>query len=111
MLPLVLTVGAIEKTVQNILSELDLPQSASDHYRMLAVLGFLPQTVDCAPLVFAAAGVEPSFEGSYGVVRWASRPFRRSAAAAGTAPAASQNGATRLEARRQVSLRPPIRAT
>ena len=41
---LVLTVGAIEKHVQNILSKLDLPQSATDHRRVLAVLAYLQQT-------------------------------------------------------------------
>jgi DNA-binding NarL/FixJ family response regulator len=38
---LVLTVGAIEKHVQSILSKLDLPQSATDHRRVLAVLAYL----------------------------------------------------------------------
>jgi len=43
---LVLTVGAVEKHVQNILSKLDLPQSATDHRRVLAVLAYLQQTED-----------------------------------------------------------------
>ena len=38
---LVLTVGAVEKHVQSILSKLDLTQSASDHRRVLAVLAYL----------------------------------------------------------------------
>ena len=38
---LVLTTGAVEKHIQSILSKLDLPQSASDHRRVLAVLAFL----------------------------------------------------------------------
>ena len=38
---LVLTVGAVEKHVQSILSKLDLAQSASDHRRVLAVLAYL----------------------------------------------------------------------
>jgi DNA-binding NarL/FixJ family response regulator len=38
---LVLTVGAVEKHVQSILAKLDLPQSASDHRRVLAVLAYL----------------------------------------------------------------------
>jgi DNA-binding NarL/FixJ family response regulator len=38
---LVLTVGAVEKHVQSILGKLDLPQSASDHRRVLAVLAYL----------------------------------------------------------------------
>jgi DNA-binding NarL/FixJ family response regulator len=38
---LVLTVGAVEKHVQSILSKLDLPQSAGDHRRVLAVLAYL----------------------------------------------------------------------
>jgi DNA-binding NarL/FixJ family response regulator len=40
---LVLTVGAVEKHVQSILSKLDLPQSANDHRRVLAVLAYLQQ--------------------------------------------------------------------
>ena len=40
---LVLTVGAVEKHVQSILSKLDLPQSATDHRRVLAVLTYLQQ--------------------------------------------------------------------
>jgi DNA-binding NarL/FixJ family response regulator len=43
---LVLTVGAVEKHVQSILSKLDLPQSATDHRRVLAVLAYLQQTED-----------------------------------------------------------------
>ena len=43
---LVLTVGAVEKHVQNILAKLDLAQSASDHRRVLAVLAYLQQTED-----------------------------------------------------------------
>jgi DNA-binding NarL/FixJ family response regulator len=38
---LVLTVGAVEKHVHSILSKLDLPQSATDHRRVLAVLAYL----------------------------------------------------------------------
>jgi DNA-binding NarL/FixJ family response regulator len=38
---LVLTIGAVEKHVQSILSKLDLPQSATDHRRVLAVLAYL----------------------------------------------------------------------
>jgi DNA-binding NarL/FixJ family response regulator len=38
---LVLTIGAVEKHVQSILSKLDLPQSATDHRRVLAVLTYL----------------------------------------------------------------------
>ncbi len=40
---LVLTVGAVEKHVQSILSKLDLPQSPTDHRRVLAVLAYLQQ--------------------------------------------------------------------
>jgi DNA-binding NarL/FixJ family response regulator len=40
---LVLTVGAVEKHVQSILSKLDLPQAATDHRRVLAVLTYLQQ--------------------------------------------------------------------
>ena len=38
---LVLTVGAVEKHVQSIMSKLDLPQAQSDHRRVLAVLAYL----------------------------------------------------------------------
>jgi DNA-binding NarL/FixJ family response regulator len=38
---LVLTIGAVEKHVQSILSKLDLPQSTGDHRRVLAVLAYL----------------------------------------------------------------------
>jgi hypothetical protein len=37
----VLTVGAVEKHVANILTKLRLPQSESDHRRVLAVLTYL----------------------------------------------------------------------
>jgi DNA-binding NarL/FixJ family response regulator len=40
---LVLTVGAVEKHVQSIMSKLDLPQTATDHRRVLAVLTYLQQ--------------------------------------------------------------------
>ncbi len=40
---LVLTVGAVEKHVQSILSKLDLAQAPSDHRRVLAVLTYLQQ--------------------------------------------------------------------
>lgn len=40
---LVLTIGAVEKHVQSILSKLDLPQSPTDHRRVLAVLAYLQQ--------------------------------------------------------------------
>jgi DNA-binding NarL/FixJ family response regulator len=40
---LILTIGAVEKHVQNILSKLDLPQSSTDHRRVLAVLAYLQQ--------------------------------------------------------------------
>jgi DNA-binding NarL/FixJ family response regulator len=40
---LVLTIGAVEKHVQNILSKLDLPQTATDHRRVLAVLAYLQE--------------------------------------------------------------------
>jgi DNA-binding NarL/FixJ family response regulator len=43
---LVLTVGAVEKHVQSIRSRLDLPQSATDHRRVLAVLAYLQETED-----------------------------------------------------------------
>jgi DNA-binding NarL/FixJ family response regulator len=38
---LVLTVGAVEKHVQSIMSKLDLPPAATDHRRVLAVLAYL----------------------------------------------------------------------
>jgi DNA-binding NarL/FixJ family response regulator len=38
---LVLTIGAVEKHVANILQKLDLPPSESDHRRVLAVLAYL----------------------------------------------------------------------
>jgi DNA-binding NarL/FixJ family response regulator len=38
---LVLSVGAVEKHVQSIMSKLDLGQSATDHRRVLAVLTYL----------------------------------------------------------------------
>ena len=40
---LVLTVGAVEKHVQSILSKLDLPQAAGDHRRVLAVLAYIQE--------------------------------------------------------------------
>jgi DNA-binding NarL/FixJ family response regulator len=40
---LVLTVGAVEKHIQSIMSKLDLAASASDHRRVLAVLTYLQQ--------------------------------------------------------------------
>jgi DNA-binding NarL/FixJ family response regulator len=40
---LVLSIGAVEKHVQSILSKLDLPQSAGDHRRVLAVLAYLQE--------------------------------------------------------------------
>ncbi len=40
---LVLTVGAVEKHVQSIMSKLDLPQTATDHRRVLAVLTYLQE--------------------------------------------------------------------
>jgi DNA-binding NarL/FixJ family response regulator len=43
---LVLTVGAVEKHVQSILSKLDLPQSTNDHRRVLAVLAYLQESED-----------------------------------------------------------------
>ena len=43
---LVLTVGAVEKHVQSILSKLDLPQSTNDHRRVLAVLAYLQESDD-----------------------------------------------------------------
>ncbi|MFZ0377940.1 MAG: response regulator transcription factor [Solirubrobacteraceae bacterium] len=42
---LVLTVGAVEKHVQSILSKLDLPQSTGDHRRVLAVLAYLQESL------------------------------------------------------------------
>ena len=41
---LVLTVGAVEKHIASIFQKLRLPQSASDHRRVLAVLAFLQDT-------------------------------------------------------------------
>jgi DNA-binding NarL/FixJ family response regulator len=43
---LVLTVGAVEKHVANILTKLRLPPSSEDHRRVLAVLAFLRSTRD-----------------------------------------------------------------
>ncbi len=40
---LVLSVGAVEKHVQSIMSKLDLPPAANDHRRVLAVLAYLRQ--------------------------------------------------------------------
>ena len=40
---LVLTIGAVEKHVQSILSKLDLTQSTGDHRRVLAVLAYLQE--------------------------------------------------------------------
>jgi DNA-binding NarL/FixJ family response regulator len=40
---LVLTVGAVEKHIANILMKLRLPPSDSDHRRVLAVLAYLQQ--------------------------------------------------------------------
>ncbi len=36
-----LTVGAVEKHIQIIMSKLDLPHSTTDHPRVLAVLAYL----------------------------------------------------------------------
>jgi DNA-binding NarL/FixJ family response regulator len=43
---LVLTVGAVEKHVANILMKLRLPPSESDHRRVLAVLAYLQERGD-----------------------------------------------------------------
>jgi DNA-binding NarL/FixJ family response regulator len=40
---LVLSVGAVEKHVQSILAKLNLPQAATDHRRVLAVLAYLQE--------------------------------------------------------------------
>ncbi len=42
---LVLTVGAVEKHVQSIMSKLELPPAPNDHRRVLAVLAYLRQDV------------------------------------------------------------------
>jgi DNA-binding NarL/FixJ family response regulator len=43
---LVLTVGAVEKHMANILAKLRLPPSSEDHRRVLAVLAYLRETED-----------------------------------------------------------------
>ncbi|MFL5929272.1 MAG: response regulator [Gaiellaceae bacterium] len=43
---LILTVGAVEKHMANILTKLDLPPSSEDHRRVLAVLAYLRGTGD-----------------------------------------------------------------
>jgi DNA-binding NarL/FixJ family response regulator len=40
---LVLSVGAVEKNVAAIFTKLELPQTATDHRRVLAVLAYLQQ--------------------------------------------------------------------